>query len=237
VKILFIIFIFTSTLLFSNNLIIQQQNTLYVQNLIEKEEQIAKAFEKYLLEEFAIPTIEDLQTNNYLGSNFSIKNKFGLDLSLDGANSKLNYAITKGQEYIKLLYERELYRDYTTVYKGTEKEDPSFYVEISLKSKEAQNIFKILTSGNNITILKECKDDLINTWCSLNDKIIKYYDSNKDWIEYSKKDYTNGDVNVSKIDILNNNTKMRDDLKIGIYIFVENRAKYIKYYNSIPRVK
>jgi hypothetical protein len=61
----------------------QKQNTLYVQNLIEIEENIAKMFEKYLLTEFKLPTLEELRTNEYLGTNFSLENKMGSSIAFE----------------------------------------------------------------------------------------------------------------------------------------------------------
>lgn len=234
-KAIFLLFIIISNILIADSLVLQKQNTLYTQNLISKEEQIAKAFEKYLLEEFKIPTMDDLQKddtkNLYLGSNFHLENIFGTKLELIEKELKLKYAITKNsQEYVTLLYERDLYRDYTTVYK----DKTESFVEISLKSKEAQNIFKILKSGKKIA--KNCENPVLSEYCSLNKNIIKYYDKNKDWIEYSKKEFQNGDVNVSSINIFDD-LDLKDNLKTGIYIFVKNTAKHIKFYNEIIKVK
>ena len=234
-KAIFLLFIIISNILIADSLVLQKQNTLYTQNLILKEEQIAKAFEKYLLEEFKIPTMDDLQKNDtknlYLGSNFHLENIFGTKLELIEKELKLKYAITKNsQEYVTLLYERDLYRDYTTVYK----DKTESFVEISLKSKEAQNIFKILKSGKKIA--KNCENPVLSEYCSLNKNIIKYYDKNKDWIEYSKKEFQNGDVNVSSINIFDD-LDLKDNLKTGIYIFVKNTAKHIKFYNEIIKVK
>ena len=234
-KAIFLLFIIISNILIADSLVLQKQNTLYTQNLISKEEQIAKAFEKYLLEEFKIPTMDDLQKddtkNLYLGSNFHLENIFGTKLELIEKELKLKYAITKNsQEYVTLLYERDLYRDYTTVYK----DKTESFVEISLKSKEAQNIFKILKSGKKIA--KNCENPVLSEYCSLNKNIIKYYDKNKDWIEYSKKEFQNGDVNVSSINIFDD-VDLKDKLKTGIYIFVKNTAKHIKFYDEIIKVK
>lgn len=234
-KAIVLFFIIISNLFSIDSLILQKQNTLYIQNLISKEEQIAKAFEKYLLEEFKIPTMDDLQKNDtknqYLGSNFNLENILGIKLGLIDKELKLKYAITKNfQEYIKLLYERDLYRDYTTVYK----DKTESFVEFSLKSKEAQNIFKILKSGKKIA--KNCENPVVSEYCSLNKNLIKYYGKNKEWIEYSKKEFQNGDVNVSSINIFDD-VDLKDNLKTGSYIFEKAKAKHIKFYNEIIKVK
>lgn len=66
----------------------KKQNVLSVQSLIEFEEKIAVNFEKYLLTKFVIPTINQLQTDDYLGSNFSLVNKFGDIIAFDSSSKK-----------------------------------------------------------------------------------------------------------------------------------------------------
>lgn len=239
-KTIFFIFLIASNIFAIDSLVLQKQNTLYTQNLIEKEEEIAKAYEKYLLEKFKIPTMDDLQKNDtkniYLGTNFSLKNKFGTNLGFfTNDTTKLVYAISlNNQEYIKLLYERDLYRDYTTVY--NDKTTPTnSYVEIRLKSKEAENIFKILKSGK--TIVETCSDNLTNSYCNLDKKVLRYYDSSGNWIEYSKKDFTNGNVNVSSMDIFNDTYIKSFQQKIGTYAIVKNSERHIKFNDGFLKVK
>lgn len=238
-KTIFLIFIIASNIFAIDALVLQKQNTLYTQNLIVKEETIAKAYEKYLLEEFKIPTMDDLQKNDdkniYLGTNFSLKNNFGSNLGfVQNDTLKLVYAISNNnQEYIKLLYKRDLYRDYTTVY--YDKTTPAnSYVEIGLKSKEAQTILNILKSGKNI--LSSCTNPENGKYCNLDKKTLRYYDSSGNWIEYSKKEFTNGNVNVSSIDIFNDVT-IKNSIKIGNYVLVKNTAKFIKFDDSFIKVK
>lgn len=228
---LFILFSFVLTLFSSDNLEAQKQNVLYVQNIILKEELIAENFEKYILEELEIPEIGNLKSNKYLGENFSLENNFGPSLDfLDSKKLTLLYAVTtNSQDYIKLLYERDLYRDYTTVYK----KDDVKYLEFKLKSKEARTIFKILESGK--TILKECDKSLTSQFCNLDKNTIKWYDENGEWIEYSKKDYQDGNVNVSHLNVFKNED-LKNSIKTGAYIFVKNTAKHIKFYEEIKQV-
>ena len=144
--IIVIFYICLSLLNAKDTLVVQQQNVLYVQNLIEIEEKIASNFEKYLLEEFDIPSLSDLKTEEYLGSNFSTTNRFGSIIDLDISttttpNLKIKYAITKDvQLYVLGLYKRDLYRDMTTVYEDLNDSTKS-YISFELKSKEAENIF------------------------------------------------------------------------------------------------
>lgn len=231
----------------NESLILQKQNILYIQNLIDKEEKIAQSFENYLLTEFAIPSLIDLQKDEYLGENFSIKNMMaeGDNLVLDTSayQIKLKYGISK-DTYIKKvtdensdeygyliqLYNRDLYRDYTKVGFNT-KEPKESYIWFDLKSQEANNIYKILKSTKaNKGIAKNCSSALVEQYCNNNLKTIRYYDTAGMWIEYDKRDYLNGNVTVSS-DSIRLTPSNFNDLKVGAYIFVKDKEakRYIKY--------
>lgn len=233
------LFLFFSSIFADDTLLLQRQNTLYTQNLITKEEEIAKAYEKYLLTEFKIPTINALQINDYLGSNFSFKNNLGVNLAFSSLKQPaLVYAISpNSQEYINLLYQRDLYRDYTTVKweKINNKIDlTKSYVEIRLKSKEAQTIFAILQSKKEI--LSNCNNPVDGKYCNLNEKVLRYYDSSGNWIEYSKKDFTNGNVNVSNMSIFDD-VNLKNSQLIGTYAIVKNTDIYIKFDDGFLKAK
>ena len=91
----------------NESLILQKQNILYIQKLIDKEEKIAQSFENYLLTEFAIPSLIDLQKDEYLGENFSIKNMMAegdnlvLDASAYQIKLKFNFIIEICTEIIQ----------------------------------------------------------------------------------------------------------------------------------------
>lgn len=109
IRLVWILFSLAISSLCEDSLMSQKQNTLYVQNLIEIEEKIAKNFEKYLLIEFKIPTIDDLVNDEYLGSNFSLLNRMGDNIGFKNSlNLEIKYAIRKtefitAQDYITLL--------------------------------------------------------------------------------------------------------------------------------------
>ncbi|MBU0925601.1 hypothetical protein KKG81_11995 [bacterium] len=237
IKILFLIFCLLS-LNAQDSLTAQKQNTLYVQNLIETEENIAKMFEKYILTEFAIPTLDKLSTNSYLGSNFSTTNKMGTNIAFENTSTlRIKYAITKdeyraeringNQNFLVLFYNRELHRNYTSAFDDSTDLAKS-YIQISLKSKEAQTLFAILNTGN--TIAKECANNLTNTYCNKNKKTIRWYTDSSQWIEYDKIDFNNGNVTISSSGLLSN-SKL-NDLAVGSYIFVENSTRYVKLTNN-----
>lgn len=217
----------------NDDFIAQKQNVLYVQNLIEAEETIAKNFEKFILTEFYIPTIENLKNENYLGDNFLTTNKMGLEIDFKDVNNlKLRYVITEEgyineteTNYIALLYNRDLYRDYTTVCYDKCLSDP--FVEIKLKSNEAKNIFNLLKSGNIIE--KECNASLVNKYCNNknNKKTIRWYNSSSKWIEYDKDKFNSGNISTSMtLDELKLESKI-NYLAVGSYVFISSE-RYLK---------
>jgi hypothetical protein len=237
IKYILFILIFTLSLKAEDSLTAQKQNALYVQNMIEVEENIAKMFEKYLLAEFKIPTLEKLNTDDYLGSNFSVTNKMGSDIAFESTSDlKIKYAIindlyrnekTSGiDNYIVKLYNRDLYRNYTSAYEDSDL--AKSYIEIVLHSDEAKTIFTLLKAGN--TIAKTCTSILTSTYCNNNNKTIRWYNASSQWIEYDKINFNNANITLSSIGLLND-SKL-NDLAVGSYIFVENLSKYVKLINT-----
>lgn len=216
----------------ANGNIIQAQNVLTIQNIVQKEEEIATNFEKFILTQYKLPTtIDELIDDDYLGKNFSKKNIFGGEIDfLDVSNLKIKYAVTKDAPvYVTQLYNRDLYRFYTQVYTS----ESSKYVLMKLKTKKALNIFEILKNSN--TIQSACSDSLSEIYCNKNDESLRWYDSSSNWIEYNKEDLK-GDVTISSETLLSD--EKLNAIKIGSFIYVLNGNRYIKLNNNeILRVK
>ena len=238
IKYLLFILIFTLSLKAEDSLNAQKQNALYVQNMIEVEENIAKMFEKYLLTEFKIPTLDNLKTDDYLGSNFSSTNKMGSNIAFENTSDlKIKYAITNEtyrnektsgiDNYIVKLYNRDLYRKYTSAYEDSSDLTKS-YIEIILQSDEAKTIFTLLKAGN--TIAKTCSSTLKSTYCNNNNKTIRWYNASSQWIEYDKINFNNANITLSDSG-LKDDSKL-NDLAVGSYIFVQNLYKYVKLTDS-----
>lgn len=69
-----------------------------------------------------------------------------------------------------------------------------------------------------------------NKYCSVNETSIRWYNSTSNWIEYSKKDFDNGNVTVENTSLLSD-TRL-EALPVGTYIYLKNGAKYIKLMSS-----
>lgn len=254
IRAFFILFI-SFSFLNANNKTLQKQNILNIQNIIEIEESIARNYETYLLNEFKIPTLNDLKNNNYLGKSFYHINIFGDEIDFYKTNElKLKFAIKKAHyldkdelgndNYIIQFYKRDLYRDFTTVYiDAKDRESSTFinsYVEFRLKTAEAQNIYNILKNGDIIEKKDNCSSATSGNYCieNKNLNIIKYI-SGSDFIAYSLKDFELGDVTVSSVDKsfldLNKTTKLQN-LRVGAYIFGKNK-RHIRLSDNIKEVK
>lgn len=239
IKNLFILILLSSISFCEDFLSAQKQNTLYVQNMIDIEEKIAKNFEKYLLTEFKIPTMNNLISDEYLGANFSLQNRMGDAISFkDSSKLQIKYAISKSefilaQDYIVLLYNRDLYRDYTTVsyeLKDDKIDLEKSYVEFKLKSQEANTIFNLLKNGNAIE--KTCSATLASKYCNNDQKTIRWYNASSQWIEYSKKDFNNTNITTSmSLASIKTDTKI-SELAVGSYIYIQGSSKYVKLINS-----
>ncbi|RWS46073.1 hypothetical protein CKA56_16815, partial [Arcobacter venerupis] len=140
----------------------------------------------------------------------------------DSSKLQLKYAITKDEyrktkdenlgieNFLVQLYNRDLYRDYTTVF-SDDTDVNNMYVEFELKSDEAKNIFDLLKNGNSIA--KTCVASLKSTYCNNNDRTIRWYNASSNWIEYDKKDFNKGNITVSSESILTSETTKLSSLK------------------------
>lgn len=234
-KVLIFIFILFSLFLNAKDtLLVKQRNALYVQNLIQVEEEIAKQYEKYLLTEFKIPTLSDLINNKYLGSNFSINNILGGNIAFKSTNAlTIKFAVTRDLEkYVFNLYKRDLYRDRTSVV--IIESSPSIidttnsYILFKLKSEEAKNIHTILLSG--AVINKDCEGVVVSRYCNRNETSIRWYNNVSNWIEYDKKEFNSGNITIKNVSLLTD-SKL-NDLVVGSYIYEENGDRHLKLINN-----
>jgi hypothetical protein len=161
----------------------------------------------------------------------------GVDIDfLDTKELQIKYLITKNEyrnseNFTVQLYNRDLYRDFTTVYFELESDKKiditKSYVEIKLQSDEAKNIFNLLK--NNFTIQKTCSSTLANTYCNNSLKTIRWYNASSQYIEYSKKDFNKGNVILSN-DSIKGDSKLQD-LMVGAYLFIGG-DRYVKLVNN-----
>ena len=221
-KILFLFLI--SINIFANNLnTINKEEVLATKKIISKEEELALAYENYLLSEFKYPINIDV-LKDYISYDNIFKFKINTKL-------KLEYFLNnKKKKFISTLYNSDLFRKRTLVLDKK-------YVHIKLLSKEAKNIAYILDQlPLGKIIRKNCDSDSAG-FCNKNKTSLRFYDEFKNWIEYSKKDFEKGTVLVSSIDVNNvfklNKLKRLENLKLGASIIAKDIGEYLKLNNNI----
>jgi len=80
-----LLFIFVLDL-YSNEVYIDSITLSKIKKTVNKEEAVASAYKKYLLDKGTIPSISDLIENDYLPTGFSILNPFGKEISISTVN-------------------------------------------------------------------------------------------------------------------------------------------------------
>ena len=156
-KIIFI-FLFTISFIFAldlNDFNDRQKILQDIKKVVQNEESIARAYEKYILENYAIPTnINSLYTTNYLGTseNFlsSISDFASNFNSFSLSQNEISYSLKellKNDSQIKTLYESNTFRKRT--YFRNEK------IYFILEDVFAKHLYDLMKSSN-ISGISDC---------------------------------------------------------------------------------
>lgn len=151
IKLFFLSFLFLN--LFANDTVLDSLVLSKIKKTVEKEEEIAKAYKKYLLDNGSVPTIENLKTNGkYLPESFNVINPFGKEMKIS-TSSDFSIEDSLPENLKENLYDYY----YSNRYRTTTKAPMSFnsnIVKIKLTTKENfifDNRSLITTSKTNIT--------------------------------------------------------------------------------------
>ena len=161
-KFLVFVILLVCTTLFANN-VVDSITLTKIKKLVQKEEEIAAAYKKYILEKGVNPTtLNDLKTANYLPKGFDIINPFGkqitiiLDNNSTTTNKKDDIHKIRGFESTDPKLKSNLYDFYYSNKYRTHTKAPlsinNSNIEIILSSKERfmyENSSKITTTAPN----------------------------------------------------------------------------------------
>ncbi|MDZ7818122.1 MAG: hypothetical protein U5K55_05705 [Aliarcobacter sp.] len=190
-KIFFLFFL--SLNLYSNENYIDSITLTKIKKLVQKEEEIAYAYKKYILEKGKKPTLDDLITNNYLPKGFSKTNSFGEDMSLD--TSIPYYLKVSIPDNVDLktnvfdYYYSNIYRTYTKAPLSIKNDK----VEIKLSSKEKF----IYTNQDNITTTTT---GITNKYYLDNNGILHWYKGGVYQFSLNKDLIVDSSVNIFEAD-------------------------------------
>jgi hypothetical protein len=130
---LFFLFFFSLNI-FANGFLVDSLTLSKIKKTVEKEEEIALVYKKFLLNEGNVPTIDSLKTKNYLPESFSKINPFGREMSIsDTEEHSINNPLPENlKENLYDYYYSNKYRNITKepLYKNSNN------VEIILSTKE-----------------------------------------------------------------------------------------------------
>lgn len=224
-KVIFFI-VFISNFLFSqvsDDFSLRQGILLKVKSLIKKEELVFKAYEKYLLKNFVLPSsINTLKTEAYLGDKFleAVDENYFNNLTLD--DNSLNYglkAVLKNDTYIKNLYESDTFRK------------NSFFKDDKIHFIFENDLSKVLF------YLNKYKDD--KHYFEVENDHIKVYETSSKinlLLSFRADKYKTGPMVIS-----NDRTKHNADIfKIlvnGTILYDENGVKFVKTQDSLEILK
>lgn len=195
-----------------------------IKKVIQNEESIARAYEKYILENYAIPVnINSLYTTNYLGTsvNFlsSISDFASNFDSFALSQNKISYAlktILQNDSQIKTLYESNTFRKRTYVRNGE-----VYFILEDVFAKHLYDLMKL----SNISVINDCPIIVFTT--ALNCK-----ENNHIFIGLTKK--LDGGLIVPNTYLMAYHI---DKFKTGPIIITDDTSKHITedIFDSLPK--
>lgn len=238
----FILFIFLSlnSFLFSETFSEKQTILNDIQDLIIYEESIAKAYERYIITYYKLPTLTDTNFLKMIQTKNSSSNIIATTQNLN-TNLNLDYGIksTISNEY-KKIYENNMYRDKTFVVSNK--------VYFSLENNFAKHIISLL-GLKNLSSIEKCPTNISSTiTCHENNTIYidvkeRKLDSftnekrpNNFLAAYTIENFENGPI-IIPVPKANAGEKIFSTLKNGTLIYDNNGNKFIKTTDGIKELK
>lgn len=235
----FIIFIFLLTFVFSNTEFKTRQDTLQdIKKVIQDEEAIARAYEQYILDKYAIPsTMNDLYNSSYLGTKANFITGFltTFDTNFNDfvlTTDKLNYAlknVLKNDEDIKKFYENNGLRK-KTYYRN----DKIYFI---LEDSFAKHLYNLISLQNGAIL--DCTNILSKRTCKENGHIKVYTTDAKTVLlmQYHEEKFKTGPIVITNDKTLQITRDEFSYLSKGTILYDVVGAKYIQTISGIEALK
>ena len=232
-------FIFSFIFLFAETDFKTRQNTLQdVKRIIQAEESIARAYEQYILDNYAIPpSMTELYTSSYLGSkNDFISGFIGVfntnfnDFTL--STNKLNYTlkdVLKNDSGIKEFYENN------TLRKKTYFRNDKIY--LLLEDSFAKHLYNLISLQNSAIL--DCTNGSSKRTCKENGHIKVFTTDAKTVLlmEYHEEKFKTGPIVITNDKNLQITREEFTYLPKGTILFDTVGAKYIQTISGIEVLK
>lgn len=235
-KILLFISLLLVNISFANTFDTQQERLIKLKDLINEEEYIARAFEKYILEEKDIPSLSDLKTDDYLGTSYtstylldSDSKTFSITANENSMKNRIRLSVLNNESELVHIYEDNAYRTRTYV-KGDK-------VYIIFKDDLAKHLYYLLKV--NTTTISDCPSSGAPSTklCKENDHLYVYNDSRTDLLMFFKfEKFKEGPIIIND-DIAFHSNKAYRFIPTGTLIYDFKGNKYIKTTDNMVRVQ
>lgn len=207
-----------------------------IKGLILKEEEMSKAYEEYILENYDVPTTNDLVgTSTLLESTFldSIDTTLFNKISIDSI-TKFTYGLKAeliADNYMKSLYESNTFRNRTFIID----DKVSFVIEDDFAK---QLLYLIVNQTSGVSGIPDCPiPSILNfKYCKKDSHIYIHDDSNTELMYYHKDKFKTGPIIITEDTALHTNEEFTFIPK-GAILYDTNGMKYVKTINSIELVR
>ena len=233
-----LVFILFFTNLYSSDFELKQKYFNNIKNIIIKEERIASSFEKYIINEKAIPSLAELLNSQYLGKNFDIA-AFDIFTSYKIEDSELNSRLNSScpKEEIK-----EVYPNILSFYKSDKLRENTYHsmdnkIRFMLKNDFAKNIYLLIKSQDSA--IYECSLKL-GKYCTKNNHIYLYktkeHKVNGLLMYYFFDNYKKGPILITDNSSLYNEIEFKN-IPAGTLLIDFKANRYVKTYDDIKRLE
>lgn len=205
-----------------------------IKQIIIKEEQIAKAYEEYILENYAVPNIANLLISDFLGTNFltnlDLTNFNTISINTTTVSS-LSYAlksVLSDDNYLKNLYESDTFRKNTFFADGK--------INMIVEDDFAKELLYLITKQGSPIL--DCT--IAGTkYCKNGDEIFIYDNLLRiNFLMYFHKDkFKTGPIIITKDTTLQATNKEFEFIPKGALLYDEEGTKYIKTIDSVEKIR
>lgn len=220
-----------------SDFITKQKLLLKVKTIIQEEESIARAYESFIINEKKLPlTFNELKTDDYLGTTFSLTSFDTSTASVDNfnyiksINNRLKGTTLEDDTSIKSLYESDLFRKKTYYY-------DSDTIGIKLQDEFANHLY-FLSSTGGFNLL-ECGATPKKKYCTEDDDIYIYKEDAQTnlLMYYAIEKFNTGPIIITNDTSLHITSDEFNYIPRGALLYDTEAIKYIRTTNSIEVVK
>lgn len=247
----FLLLILSFNFIYSNSIDFETRQKILknIKDVIQAEEAIARAYEKYLINTYNGPSsgLTSLKLNGFLGSSFPSNidstyfNDFVVGTPIGSFKlGTISYALKselKGDSYIKELYESNTFRKRTYC-----KDDKIYFIIEDSFARHIYDLYgRLNLNATAINPISNCSFSSSGKYCFEN-KHIKIYTTDSRGEDnllmyYHVDKFKTGPIIITSDTTLQTNNDEFNSIPRGAILYDKNGIKYIKTLNSIEKLR